>query len=206
MEFIILEGDSLTSLFPGASLNLAGISLDSAHLFAILTAIILVPIVLLKNVQVISYLSGILYYYSIFPCSYTLLYENYIHISRCNLFAATGVLATIAVIFCVFYVGTVNVGFHESGPAIKWSGVPFALGIYVFCYSGHSVFPNIYQSMADKTKFSKAMIIRYNQTSLFLFRSGKFEACTYEWVDLGYVSFKWVKRLFSRYIGNGSNG
>lgn len=73
------------------------------------------------------------------------------------------------VIFCVFYLGTVNVGFHESGPAVKWNGVPFALGIYVFCYSGHSVFPNIYQSMSDKTKFSKAMVIGYGTKHLLLF-------------------------------------
>ncbi|KAJ0742879.1 putative amino acid transporter, transmembrane domain-containing protein [Helianthus annuus] len=131
VEFIILEGDNLTSLFPTASLNFGGYSLDSVHLFAVITCLILVPIVLLRNVRVISYLS------------------------------ATGVLTTVVVIICVFYMGTVSVGFNESGPAVKWSGVPFALGIYVFCYSGHSVFPNIYQSMADKTKFSKAMIIAF---------------------------------------------
>ena len=63
------------------------------------------------------------------------------------------------VILCVFWLGTVKVGFHERGPPIKLGGIAFALGIYGFAFSGHVVFPNIYQSMADKTKFTKALII-----------------------------------------------
>ncbi|KVH94980.1 hypothetical protein Ccrd_002951 [Cynara cardunculus var. scolymus] len=76
-----------------------------------------------------------------------------------SLYVTTGVVATVMVIFSVLWLGTVNVGFHESGPLIKLNGIAFALGIYGFCFSGHCVFPNIYQSMADKTQFTKAMII-----------------------------------------------
>lgn len=129
VEFIILEGDNLASLFPSASLHLGGFNMESVHLFAILSAIVIAPTLLIKNARVASFLS------------------------------ATGVVATVMVIFCVLWLGTVNVGFHESGPAIKLNGIAFALGIYGFCFSGHCVFPNIYQSMADKTQFTKAMII-----------------------------------------------
>ncbi|KAJ8484785.1 hypothetical protein OPV22_017270 [Ensete ventricosum] len=58
VEYIILVSDSLTFIFPDASISFMGLDLSPHQLFAVTTAVAVLPTVWLKNLSVLSYLSG----------------------------------------------------------------------------------------------------------------------------------------------------
>ncbi|KAI4351455.1 hypothetical protein L6164_005824 [Bauhinia variegata] len=130
IEYIILEGDNLSSLFPNACISLCGIELNSHILFALMTTLAVLPTVWLRDLSILSYIS------------------------------AGGVIASILVTLCLLWVGVVDeVGFHSKGTTtLNLATLPVALGLYGYCYSGHAVFPNIYTSMANPNQFPAVLL------------------------------------------------
>ncbi|RCV21731.1 hypothetical protein SETIT_4G161300v2 [Setaria italica] len=124
IEYLILESDNLSKLFPTAHLTLGSLTLNSHVLFAILTTIIVMPTTWLRDLSCLSYIS------------------------------AGGVIASILVVICLLWVGVVDdVGFENKGTVLNLPGIPIALGLYGYCYSGHGVFPNIYLSLKNRNQF-----------------------------------------------------
>lgn len=129
IEYIILESDNLSSLFPNAHLSFGGFYLNSHHLFALMTTLAVLPTCWLRDLTVLSYIS------------------------------AGGVIASILVVLCLFWVGLVDqVNIHSKGTPLNLATLPVAIGLYGYCYSGHAVFPNIYTSMAQPNQFPKVLI------------------------------------------------
>ncbi|KAK4435982.1 Amino acid transporter AVT1C [Sesamum alatum] len=132
VEYIILESDNLSSLFPNAHLNFGAFELNSHHLFAVMTALAVLPTVWLRDMRFLSYIS------------------------------AGGVIASILVVVCLFWVGLVDhVGFQTKGTTLNLSTLPVAIGLYGYCYSGHAIFPNIYTSMAKPSQYPAVLLTSF---------------------------------------------
>jgi hypothetical protein len=75
---------------------------------------------------------------------------------------AGGVVASVLVVLSLFWVGLVdNVGIHSKGTVLNLGTLPVAIGLYGYCYSGHAVFPNIYTSMAQPSRFPTVLLAWY---------------------------------------------
>ncbi|XP_073226656.1 amino acid transporter AVT1C-like [Cicer arietinum] len=130
IEYIILESDNLSSLFPNAHLSFGGIELNAHILFAILTTLAILPTVWLRDLRILSYIS------------------------------ACGVIATVAVVLCLLWVGVVDdVPIHTKGTTtLNLSTFPVAMGLYGYCFAGHAVFPNLYRAMANRNQFPAVLL------------------------------------------------
>lgn len=122
----------MSSLFPNAHLNFGAFELNSHHLFAIMATLAVLPTTWLKDLSVLSYIS------------------------------VGGVVASILVVVCLFWVGVVDgVGFEGKGTkTLNLSSLPVAIGLYGYCYSGHAVFPNIYTSMEKPSQYPSVLFVR----------------------------------------------
>ncbi|CAI9773952.1 unnamed protein product [Fraxinus pennsylvanica] len=137
VEYIILESDNLSSLFPNAHLSLGAFELNSHHLFALLTTLAILPTVWLRDLSILSYIS------------------------------AGGVVASILVVACLFWVGLADqVGFQTKGTTLNLSTLPVAIGLYGYCYSGHAVFPNIYTSMEKPSQYPAVLLTSFGICTL----------------------------------------
>lgn len=58
IEYVILESDNLSTLFPGAHISFGGFEMNAHLLFAIATALAVLPTVWLRDLSILSYISG----------------------------------------------------------------------------------------------------------------------------------------------------
>lgn len=136
--FLILEGDNLDKLFPGTSISVGTVLVVSGkQLFVVLVALVILPTTWLRSLGVLAYVS------------------------------ASGVLASAVVVVCVLWAAVADgVGFRAKGTVLNVSGLPTALGLYTFCYCGHAIFPTLCNSMKEKKKFSRVLVICFTACTL----------------------------------------
>lgn len=133
VDFMILEADNLSAVFPDARLSLGAFHLTAKQTLVLLAALLVLPTVWLRDLSLLSFLS------------------------------VGGIFASVALLALVGWEGTAVTGFtHQHPPFVSWSGVPVTLGLFLFCFSGHAVFPSLYASMRNKSQFPKLMIAAFS--------------------------------------------
>ena len=78
-----------------------------------------------------------------------------------SLCLAGGVIASILVVCCLFWIGLVDkVGYQPNGTVLNLTTLPVVIGLWGYCYSGHAVFPNIYTSMEKPNQYNAVLLAR----------------------------------------------
>ncbi|CAO2203921.1 unnamed protein product [Urochloa humidicola] len=133
ISFLVLEGDNLHKLFPGAAVEFLGCRLEGKQLFIALAAAVVLPTTWLRNLGVLAYVS------------------------------AVGLVASAALTASLVWAGVAEPEtgfFHRSNTTVlNPSGIPTSLGLYFVCFTGHAVFPTIYSSMRNSRHFSKVLLV-----------------------------------------------
>ncbi|CAH2072581.1 unnamed protein product [Thlaspi arvense] len=131
VSYTISLHDNISAAFPATFTNYHNGSFPAAKLTAVAVAIAL-PSLWIRDLSFISFLSS------------------------------GGILmSTIifgSVVYTALFGGVVDVG---RIPVLRLGNIPTVSGIYFFGFGGHIVFPNLYTSMKDPSKFTKVSIVSF---------------------------------------------
>ena len=131
--FLVSLGDHLHALFPQYTVT---------HHIIIVSFLAVLPTILLRTARLLSYLS------------------------------AVGTFATIAVVSSVFLYALIDGDMtsvmapddtlmEKTHIAYRPSGIPLALGLVAYCFSGHAIVPSIYSSMERPQDYEQMVHFTY---------------------------------------------
>ncbi|KAF7100401.1 hypothetical protein CFC21_101925 [Triticum aestivum] len=130
IDFMILEGDNLEKLFPSVDFHVAGLKIGGKQGFVLIFSLLVLPTTWFRSLSALAYVS------------------------------VGGIMASVILIAAVIWVGAFDgVGFHERGVLVHWAGIPTAMSLYSFCFSGHAVFPMIYTGMSNRKMFPTVLLL-----------------------------------------------
>lgn len=132
VSYTISLHDNLITVFTGTHLKMKFATLTTSQILTLVAILIALPSLWIRDMSSISFLStgGIVMSLLIFVCV-----------------AATA----------IFSGGEASN--NHSIPVFKLHNIPSISGLYVFGLGGHIVFPDLYKSMKDPSKFTKVYII-----------------------------------------------
>ena len=139
MGYCISIGDNLAHVFPNARLGIPGV-LSAHNILLLLACLCILPTVWLRDLSALSFTS------------------------------VWSVLNTLLLIISVFVAATADshIGFRHAIPAVELKGAPVAAGLYAFAFGGTTVYPSVYKSMRDPTKFTYVLLLSFGTATGFV--------------------------------------
>ncbi|KAK3414595.1 amino acid transporter AVT1H [Eucalyptus grandis] len=132
VSYTISLHDNLSIVFPGTWISARWTHMSSPQLLTVIAVLIALPSLWLRDLSSISFLSS------------------------------GGILMSIIIFASVAL--TAIFGWVRSDneiPALRIRNIPMISGLYVFSFAGHIVFPDLYKSMKDPSKFTKVSIVSF---------------------------------------------
>ncbi|KAI3946610.1 hypothetical protein MKX01_014468 [Papaver californicum] len=137
VSYTISLNDNLSTVFTGINLNVSWTSLSTTQFLTVIAVAIALPTLWLRDLSKISFLSTM------------------------GIILSLMIFITVG---CTAMFGGVKA--NQTIPVIQLDNIPAVSGLYIFGFASHMVFPDIYKSMKDPSKFTKVSVVSFGLVTI----------------------------------------